>query len=116
MFKEAGLGTSVVCAMTIGIVVDDTVHILLAYRNGRRFKGLSSSDAMRYSYRHVGDAVISTSAILAAGFGVLAFSGFQPTFEMGILASITILCALIADLFILPFLVGLIDRDVNKPV
>ncbi|MCY3769668.1 MAG: MMPL family transporter [Gammaproteobacteria bacterium] len=104
-----GLGASVVTAIAIGIIVDDTVHFLSKYLSVRR-NGLSSSDAVRATLRTVGPALWATTTILAAGFLVFSSSGYEPSQVLGILVAITIVFALIADLLLLPALLMAIDR------
>ncbi len=99
---EVGLALSVVTTMTLGIVVDDTVHFLSKYLRARREKGLSSPDAVRYAFKTVGMALITTSIILVFGFMVLSLSSFELNSGMGLLTSIVIVFALLADLLFLP--------------
>ncbi|MGM0443218.1 MAG: efflux RND transporter permease subunit [Fibrobacterota bacterium] len=99
LFTNAGIGVSIVTSMAMGIIVDDTVHILFAWMRARR-KGLKGPDALIHTFRHVADAVIITSIILTAGFAVLAASGFQPTAEMGRMTAIIIILALVVDLLL----------------
>lgn len=99
---EVGLSLSVVTGMTLGIVVDDTIHFLSKYLRARREQGLSPSDSVRYAFRTVGTALWVTSAVLMAGFIVLTLSAFKPNSEMGLMSSITIGLALAADFLLLP--------------
>ena len=108
---EIGMAVSVVAAVTLGIVVDDTVHFLSKYSRARREIGLSSTEAVRYSFRTVGAALIITSLIIAAGFLVLTQSGFLINSSLGILTAITIVFALMADFLFLPPLLMKLDRD-----
>ncbi len=110
LFQEVNLAISVVIAMTLGIVVDDTVHLLSKYLRGRREYGMDSADAVRYSFSSVGIALTVTTVALVAGFGVLASSGFAVNGDMGLLSAITISVALIADFLFLPPLLILLDR------
>ncbi len=99
---EVGLALSVVSGMTLGIVVDDTVHFLSKYLRARREKGMSSEDAVRYAFSTVGTALWVTSLVLIVGFGILAFSHFQLNAGMGLLTAITLGLALAADFLFLP--------------
>lgn len=99
---EVGLALSIVTGMTLGIVVDDTIHFLSKYLRARRESGLSSEDAVRYAFSHVARAMITTSVVLVVGFIVLAFSSFKLNSGMGMLTAIVIVFALMADLFLLP--------------
>ncbi|MFV1984096.1 MAG: RND family transporter [Thiohalomonadales bacterium] len=108
---EVGLALSVVTTMTLGIVVDDTVHFLSKYLRARREKGLSSPDAVRYAFRTVGMALITTSVILVFGFMVLSLSKFELNSSMGLLTSVVIVFALLADLLFLPPLLMKMDGE-----
>ena len=71
---QVGMAAATVSATSLGIVVDDTVHFLAKYLRARREQGLDRPGAIRYAFETVGRAVISTTIILAFGFGVLATS------------------------------------------
>ncbi len=99
---EVGLALSVVTGMTLGIVVDDTVHFLSKYLRAGREGGISSQQAVRYAFSTVGTALLVTSAVLVCGFFVLTFSDFKLNAGMGLLTAITISFALLADFLLLP--------------
>jgi predicted RND superfamily exporter protein len=61
---EVGLGLSVVTSMTLGIVVDDTVHYMSKYRRARVEKGYDPEQAVRYAFTSVGRALLVTSVVL----------------------------------------------------
>lgn len=111
---EIGLGLSVVTAMTLGIVVDDTIHFLSKYLRARREKGLSAEDAVRYAFSTVGIALWVTSVALIAGFLVLSTSSFKLNSGMGLLTAIVIAIALIVDFFLLPPLLIKLDKWLSK--
>jgi hypothetical protein len=111
---EVGLSLSVVMGMTLGIVVDDTVHFLSKYLRARRENGLSSSDSVRYAFRTVGTALWVTSLVLMAGFLILTLSAFKPNSGMGLMTSITIGLALIADFLFLPPLLMKIEEKLDE--
>lgn len=110
---EIGLGLSVVAGMTLGIVVDYTVHFLSKYLRAQREYGFNEPQAIRYAFGTVGTALIITTLILVANFGVLAFSDFALNGDMGMLTAITIVVALLVDFFFLPPLLLFITR--RKP-
>lgn len=110
---EVNLAVSVVGAMTLGIVVDDTVHILTHYLQGRREHGMDAVAAVRYSLANVGVPVVVTTVALCVGFGVLAMSGFAVASRMGVLSAITIVLALVADLLFLPPLLMRLERQTS---
>lgn len=100
--SRVGLALSVLVALTLGIVVDDTVHFLSKYLRARREHGMSSTEAVRYAFNTVGTALWVTTIILAAGFTILSFSGFKVNSDMGTMTTITIVLALVLDFFLLP--------------
>lgn len=107
---EVGLGLSVVTGMTLGIVVDDTVHFMSKYLHARREKNASPEAAVRYAFASVGRALWITTFVLVAGFMVLAQSSFRVNSDMGLLTAVTILIALIVDFFLLPPMLMKLDK------
>ncbi len=107
---QVGLGLSVVAGMTLGIVVDDTVHFLSKYLRARRERGLDAQDAVRYAFHTVGKALLVTTLVLIAGFLVLTWSGFRVNADMGLLTALTIALALAADFLFLPPLLMRVDK------
>jgi predicted RND superfamily exporter protein len=116
MVGQIGLALSVVTGMTLGIVVDDTVHFLSKYLRARREKGLNSQDAVRYAFNTVGLALVVTSLVLAAGFFVLTFSAFQLNSNMAIMTAVTIVFAIVADFLLLPPLLMALDGKEHSHV
>lgn len=111
---EVGLAVSVVVAMTLGIVVDDTIHFLSKYLRARRERAMSAEDAIRYAFNTVGVALTVTTVVLVAGFLVIAQSNFQANSQMGLLTAITIAIALIVDFLFLPALLLVVDGDKKR--
>ncbi len=105
IFTEIGLASVVVLAITIGIVIDDAIHIITRYQNIQANEPQYSS-AIEQTIRIAGGAIVSSSIALAAGFAVLAFSGFGVNAAMGVCTAIIVLSALCVDLLILPWLLG----------
>jgi predicted RND superfamily exporter protein len=102
MVGRVDAGLSIVMGMTLGIVVDDTVHFLSKYLRARREQNLSPDDATRYAFHTVGKALIVTTLIIAAGFFILSFSSFAMNSNMAKLTAIVIGIALLADFLFLP--------------
>jgi len=109
------LALSVVICMSLGIVVDDTVHFVSKYRRARHEHGLSPADGIRYAFRVVGMALVITSVVLFVGFGILTLSNFTPTRETGGLLALTIGLALAVDFLLLPPLLLVADSRLKTP-
>ncbi|MBD3241421.1 MAG: MMPL family transporter, partial [Chitinivibrionales bacterium] len=56
LFGTAGLGVSVAAAMTLGVIVDDTIHFLYGFLGARRDCRCSAREAIALAFRHVADA------------------------------------------------------------
>lgn len=113
---QIGLGLSVVAGMTLGIVVDDTVHFMSKYKHARDQISSDAAEAVRYAFRSVGKALWVTTLVLVAGFMVLAQSSFKLNSDMGLLTALTIAIALIIDFLLLPpLLIKLDSQGGDKP-
>ena len=107
---EVGFALAIVTSMSLGIVVDDTVHFLSKYLRARREKNLSTEEAIRYAFSSVGTALLVTTLILIAGFAVLSLSAFKVNAGMGQLTAITIAFALLIDFMLLPPIIILFSK------
>jgi len=105
---------AVVIGMTLGIVVDDTVHFLSKYLHARRHQNADAETAVHYAFGNVGSALWITTLVLVAGFTVLAQSTFSMNADMGLLTAITIFIALIVDFLFLPPLLMAFDSTKEK--
>jgi predicted RND superfamily exporter protein len=96
--------TSVIFTIAYGIAVDDSIHFMskfkLEYRNGK-----SLLYALKRTYLSTGRAIVLTTIILIGGFISLIFSKFMGTYYIGLLVSSTLILALLADLYLLPYLI-----------
>jgi len=112
LIGEVGFALAVGLGMTIGIIVDDTVHFLSKYLRARREKGLNAEEAVRYAFLNVGTALIITTIVLVAGFSVLILSSFKINTDLGMITALTIGIALVVDFILLPAL--LIQFDTHE--
>jgi len=93
--------TAIISAVALGIAVDDTIHFLTEYQY-QRASGASRPIAIRASINEKFSPLLSTSLILAFGFGILVCSSFVPTVQFGLLCALIMFFALISDLVMLP--------------
>ncbi|MFZ8201776.1 efflux RND transporter permease subunit [Alteromonas portus] len=114
LIGEIGLGLSVVLGVSLGIVVDDTVHFMSKYIYARKTLGLNSEKSVRYSFYYVGHALITTTLVLSVGFLVLGSSTLKVNAEMGTFTAIIILIALIIDFLLLPAILMKADSKVGR--
>ncbi|MDH7599127.1 MAG: MMPL family transporter [Sedimentisphaerales bacterium] len=113
VFCQVGLGLSVVIAMTIGIVVDDTIHFLSKYQEARG-RGLEIRASIREAFYTVGMAMWVMTVALVVGFLVLTLSHYRISVEMGLICAMTFGIACWMDYLILPGALILLDRKVQS--
>ena len=107
--------TLLIFSIAFGISIDDTIHFLAKYRQELVTHNWNVRIAAIAAVRETGVSMIYTSIILLAGFSVFATSQFGGTQALGILVSITLLIAMIANLVLLPsFLLSLDHRMTTK--
>lgn len=98
------IATVMVASITLGLVVDDTIHTLAHYRTLSAALGERAAVAERME--KTAPAYLLTGVILALGFGVCALSGFAPTARFGLLSAVAIVIAVAADFTLVPALFG----------
>ena len=102
------IGTSMVAAVILGLAIDDAIHVVTAYRLATQ-RGVHPKEASRVALLETGQAVVTTSLALAAGFTTLTLSAWQSIASFGVIASIAVLAALVASLLILPAVAARMD-------
>ena len=109
---EVGFSVATVASISLGIIVDDTVHFLSKYVRARNEGGLTVENSIRYAFRNVGVAIVVNTIILAAGFLVMTTSAFKMNVDLGLMTVLSIVGALILDFLFLPalLLLGRGDR------
>jgi len=104
------LGTMIVGAMTIGIAVDDAIHLMSRYLLMRR-RGYNVHEAVQFSMNSSGRAVVLTSIILVTGFSVMLLGSFVSYIYVGLFSAMIMLFALLGDIIFMPALLYLVDGD-----
>lgn len=100
---ELKAATSLVFSIAFGVATDDTIHFISRLKIELGY-GKSLVYAFKRTYFETGKPILLTTFILMGGFVSLMVSDFQSTFYFGFLICITIIIAVIADLFLLPVL------------
>lgn len=104
------VGLTMVLGIAFSVVVDDTIHFISKYKRGRA-SGLSPEDSVRYAFRYVGFAILTTTLVLGLGYAWLANSAIQLTVNTALVTTTTIALALVVDLLLIPVLFLLVDKD-----
>ena len=110
---ELKSGTSLVFSIAFGIATDDTIHFISRLKIELGY-GKSLIYAFKRTYFETGKPIILTTFILIGGFMSLMLSDFDSTFYFGFLVCITVIIAVISDIFLLPVLLFLIYGKKKK--
>ena len=102
-------GPAVVFTVALGIAVDDTIHLILRFKEEQEKRKSIEKSLQRAIWRS-GRAVFITTVILAGGFAINGLSVFPNNQRVGILGALVVCFALLADLFVLPPLLLLWKR------
>jgi hypothetical protein len=108
------MSTAVIFSVSLGIAVDDTIHLLERFREEFR-KDRNLDEAMIRTLTGTGRAIFLTTVILATGFSVTMLSDFIAMYQFGLLTAFTLVSAFIADIFFTPALIRIfrLDRSIR---
>lgn len=109
LVKEMNHAVAVTYSVSLGLIVDDTVHILSKYISQRR-KGVSPEEAIYFTLENTATALIVTSVMIGGGLMIMAFATFLPNAQIGMVMAPIIFIALLFDLFLLPGLLLYFDK------
>lgn len=104
------IGTTIIGAMTMGIAVDDAIHVMNRYLVAKQ-EGSPTKQAIARAMNESGRAVVFSSIVLVFGFSVLTFASFVPIILTGAFGAIIMFLALLGDLLFLPAILFWIDGD-----
>jgi hypothetical protein len=97
-----GLASTAIVALTVGVVVDDAIHLVYRYLDGTTRLSMSPWQSSAYSIHRAGTAVTTTSIVMVGGLSVLLFSAFKVNSSFGAGTCLIIALALLFDLLVLP--------------
>ncbi|SFB31025.1 efflux RND transporter permease subunit [Algoriphagus aquimarinus] len=100
---EFKLTTAILFTVAFGIAVDDSIHFMSRLKH-ELVLGKNLIYALKRTFLETGKAIVLTTIVLTAGFGLLIFSQFGVTHFTGLLISASMIFALLADLMLLPLL------------
>ncbi|MFT6395555.1 MAG: putative RND superfamily exporter protein [Bradymonadia bacterium] len=101
--------TVVIFSVSIGLAVDDTIHMLARFRE-ERARHDDVREALLAAAAGSGKAIVVTSIMLSAGMSVMLISSFMPVRLFGELVCVTLAGCLLSDLVILPAMLVLFAK------
>ncbi len=105
--------TCLIAPIIIGIALDDTIHVMDHYKKAIN-EGCTVVEALQRTMESVGQAVVFSSLILGLGLSVLMLSSSVGTATAGFIGSFAMLSAVLYDLFLMPALLIVFNREPVK--
>ena len=102
--------TILVFSIAFGISIDDTIHFLAKYRQELKSNKGNIRKSAIVAIKETGVSMIYTSIILFFGFSIFMASKFGGTQALGILVSVTLFIAMLANLVLLPSLLLTLEK------
>ena len=105
--------TILVFSIAFGISIDDTIHFLAKYRQELKANHWNIRPAVINALKETGVSMFYTSIVLFFGFSIFIASDFGGTVALGLLVSVTLLFAMMANLLLLPSLLLSLERMIT---
>jgi len=105
--------TILVFSIAFGISIDDTIHFLAKYRQELKANNWNIRPAVISALKETGVSMFYTSIVLFFGFSIFIASDFGGTVALGLLVSVTLLFAMMANLLLLPSLLLSLERIIT---
>ncbi len=101
--------TVLIGGIALGLVVDDTIHILHGFRRNFEETG-SIEQATAETMRTTGRALLFTTVVLTCAFSIYGFATAGTVVNFGLLSALAVLLAFVFDVFLSPALLALVYR------
>ena len=106
--------TILVFSVAFGISVDGTIHFLAKFRQDLVVTNWDIGKSVVLALRETGVSIFYTTIVLFFGFGIFIASKFGGTEALGMLISITLLNAMLANLLLLPSLLLTLEKSITR--
>jgi predicted RND superfamily exporter protein len=97
------VSTVMTAGIAMGITVDDSIHYLVRFKAVLRRVG-DYRLAIAETNKSIGTAVVFTTFVLMAGFGVLTLSQFSPSVDFGAMTVLTLFLSIFCEIFLMPLM------------
>jgi len=105
--------TSVTAAIIVGLGIDFAIHVYSRYLD-EFYTGGNAAAAARLAMVETGASTLAGGLTTAAAFGAMTLSSFKGLREFGIVASLGILCTLLAVFTVIP-LMATLRKNPKRP-
>lgn len=101
--------TMLIGCITLGIIVDDTIHLFHQLRVAEG-KGLGVEEAIDYAIGHSFTPILATSVAVMLGFSAYAMSSMSNVMAFGLVTALAALLGLISDVIVSPAIYAALSR------
>lgn len=109
---DLDIGTSIIAAISFGIGIDYSIHIISALKSS---KSTTHLEQIRDALKLCGKPILINTLALGSGFLVLTLSGYQALINLGYFISITMFLSAVFSLLVLPAIVAkAVNKDNNE--
>ena len=95
------IASVLIVAVCLGIAVDDSIHFLFEFKKFRN-KGHDLVHTFEMIFTNTAPSLFNTTVLIAIGFGSFIIADYIPNAKFGIMVSLILSIALIADFIVLP--------------
>jgi predicted RND superfamily exporter protein len=106
------IGTAVVLTIALGLVVDNTLHFVLGLRDVQHVKDVG--EQLDRVFRVKGRAMLFTTLALVGAFLSMLVNDLLAIRDMGLVAAVTFVGAMLADIVLLPAAYVLLRRTSRR--
>ncbi|MDZ7769626.1 MAG: MMPL family transporter [Woeseiaceae bacterium] len=107
------IGTAVVLVIALGLVVDNTLHVVLGLREVQHVKNVG--EEIDRVLRAKGRAILFTTLALVGAFLSMLVNDLLAIRDMGLVAAVTFVGAMLADIVLLPAIYVLLRPSQRTP-
>jgi predicted RND superfamily exporter protein len=101
-------------SIAIGLAVDDTIHFMYNFR--RYYDEIGDPKAaVHETLQSTGRAMFVTTIVLSMGFFIYMFATLKNLFNFGLLTGFAVSMALVADYFLAPALMVVVNKKKSIP-
>ena len=111
--RDMSQAVTVTYSISLGIIIDDTVHILTKYIQERK-DGNQPDLAIKSALENTAMALIATTFMIGIGLIIISFASFKPNSDLGLVMAPIVFLALFFDLFLLPGILLFIDDKIRN--
>lgn len=107
------IASVIIVAVCLGIAVDDSIHFLFEFQKFRK-KGYPLAQTFEMIFTNTAPSLFNTTILIVIGFGSFIVADYLPNAKFGMMVSLILMVALIADFIVLPAVLIMAEGKTNE--